>query len=251
MIIKIISIIDKKIFSGFLKKIYFDLVIKKKREKKINDIHLSLQNREKKVIVISDLLNKSCDEGVIVECGVGYGFSLAVITILSEKKIFAFDSFSGFPHKVSENDKSNDDTQDLLEVLKHSKFHYKLMTVDLVKKNLIDNNISEKKIESQITFKKGFFPDSFKGFDEKISFLHLDVDLYDSYKECLKFFFPKMANGGIITFDEYIDKSKNNLEKKQKGYNWYGAKVAIDEFVEINNLKLLEHSTGYKYVIIN
>ncbi|MDA7604039.1 TylF/MycF family methyltransferase [Candidatus Pelagibacter sp.] len=251
MIIKTISTIDKNLFNGYIKKIYFDLVIKKKRKKKIQDINFSLQTSEKKIILLSDLLNKSCDEGVIVECGVGNGFSLTVISKLSKKKIYAFDSFSGFPHKVSENDKSDNDTQDLLQVLKHSKFHYKLMTVDLVKKNMLNNKISEEDIEKQIVFKKGYFPESFQGFNEKISFLHLDVDLYDSYKECLKFFFPKMAKGGIITFDEYIDRSLNNEQKKQKGYNWYGAKVAIDEFVKIKNLNLLEHTTGYKYIVID
>ena len=49
----------------------------------------------------------------------------------------------------------------------------------------------------------------------------LSVDLKKRSKDSLKFFFPKMAKGGIITFDEYIDQSKNKFEKKQKGYNWY------------------------------
>ena len=40
--------------------------------------------------------------------------------------------------------------------------------------------------------------------------------------------------GVIISFDEYIDKNINerNNNKKDKGYNWYGAKIAIDEFVD-------------------
>ena len=60
-----------------------------------------------------------------------------------------------------------------------------------------------------------------------------------------------MMKGGIISFDEYIDKNINerNNNKKDKGYNWYGAKIAIDEFVDQNNLQLLEHPTGYKYII--
>ena len=93
------------------------------------------------------------------------------------------------------------------------------MDIDLVIKNLKNNNISQKKLNN-IIFKKGFFPDSFNGFNEKISFLHLDVDLYNSYKNCLDFFYPLLVNGGIITFDEY-DNTK-----------WTGAKVAIDEFLK-------------------
>ena len=65
----------------------------------------------------------------------------------------------------------------MLKILKFSKKHYKLMSIDLVKRNLLNNGINEKDIENKIIFKKGFYPESFKNFDEKISFLHLDVDL--------------------------------------------------------------------------
>ena len=69
--------------------------------------------------------------------------------------------------------------------------------------------------------------------------MHLDVDLYNSYKNCLDFFYPLLVNGGIITFDEY-DNTK-----------WTGAKVAIDEFLKKRQQKLLETSTGFKYLIKN
>ena len=93
---------------------------------------------------------------------------------------------------------------------------------------------------------KGFFPKSFEGFNERISFLHLDVDLYDSYKDCLNFFYTNVVKGGIITFDEYID---YEIKQSKKGWDWHGAKIAIDEFVKNNNLDLLSHPMGFKYVI--
>ena len=165
---------------------------------------------------------------MIVECGVGVGFSLAVLSHLSDDRIFAFDSFEGFPKENSNHDPS----------YYAKKWNFKLMDIDLVTKNLKNNNISQKKLNN-IIFKKGFFPDSFNGFNEKISFLHLDVDLYNSYKNCLDFFYPLLVNGGIITFDEY-DNTK-----------WTGAKVAIDEFLKKRQQKLLETSTGFKYLIKN
>ena len=82
-----------------------------------------------------------------------------------QKKIYAFDSFCGFPEKISKNDQSDKDTRNLLDVLKNEKSHYKLMTIDAVK-NLINNNISNKIMEDKIIFKKDF-SDSFKHFDEK------------------------------------------------------------------------------------
>ena len=52
----------------------------------------------------------------------------------------------------------------------------------------------------------------------QVAFLHIDVDLYESTKECLEFFYPRMARGGIIVDDEY-------------GFaQCPGAKLAMDEF---------------------
>jgi hypothetical protein len=48
--------------------------------------------------------------------------------------------------------------------------------------------------------------------------LHLDVNIYQSYKDCLEYFEPKVAIGGVVAFDEY--------EKS----TWVGATRAIEEY---------------------
>jgi hypothetical protein len=83
---------------------------------------------------LNDLLKVSPREGVIVECGVGVGFTLSILSNISTKKIYAFDSFEGFPEDLSVKEDKN-----LFKVLKYSKWNYKLMTIDLVKKNLLKN----------------------------------------------------------------------------------------------------------------
>ena len=185
-----------------------------------------------KSLILQDLLYKTPKEGLIVECGVGIGWSLSIISQISSKKIYVFDSFEGFPKGTN---------KDAIQYDPINYWHYKHMNVDFVKDNLLANGVSLEQIEKNITFKKGFYPESFANFDSPISFLHLDVDLYNSYKECLKYFYPLLIKGGIITFDEY---------DQQKILNeWPGAKIAIDEFIIENNLQLLRHWTGYTYVI--
>ncbi len=225
----------------FLRKIVQNIKYSKEKKTKIENLKLQNDLKPYKAILLFDLLNKSPDDGVIVECGVGKGASLSMLSNISNKKIYAFDSFEGFPEEISNHDHKN-----LLKVLKFSKWHYKLMTLEIVKENLLMNGTNIQDIEKKIIFKKGFFPNSFKDFDEEISFLHLDVDLYQSYKDCLEFFFSKVKIGGIVTFDEYYD---NILVSPKKGWDWRGANVAIDEFVEKNNLKLLKHFTGYRYIV--
>ncbi len=51
---------------------------------------------------------------------------------------------------------------------------------------------------------KGFFPSTAGPISDKtFAFVHLDVDLYESTKACLDFFYPRMARGGIILTHDY------------------------------------------------
>jgi hypothetical protein len=55
-----------------------------------------------------------------------------------------------------------------------------------------------------VTYHKGLFPDSTKGLAEaQYAFVHLDVDLYESTKACLEYFYPRMAPGGVILSHDY------------------------------------------------
>ena len=62
--------------------------------------------------------------------------------------------------------------------------------------------------------------------NKKAFFLHLDVDLYSSYKICLENLWENVIDGGIVLFDEYHDKK------------WPDAKYAIDEFFNKKDIKI-------------
>ncbi len=59
-----------------------------------------------------------------------------------------------------------------------------------------------------VYFYPGLFPDSVPADDvrlgaAKFSFVHLDVDLYESTLACLKYFYPLMNPGGVILSHDY------------------------------------------------
>ena len=39
--------------------------------------------------------------------------------------------------------------------------------------------------------------------DTRFCFVHLDVDLYSSTKQCLEYFFPRLVPGGILLSHDY------------------------------------------------
>lgn len=175
----------------------FDAVIK--RVSKEQPIEM-LDFTAKRLLYFYDLFNQiSHLEGDIVECGVGWGRSLFMLCMGADlfenkRKLFAFDSFEGFPEPSKEDEP---------EKYGIKKGRYATSEI-AVKQYLINSGITQDFIDHRIVFKKGFFNETLKQYTrKKIALLHLDVDLYQSYKDCLDILYPKVAEGGIIAFDEY------------------------------------------------
>lgn len=154
-------------------------------------------------------------DGDIVECGVGYGDSLYKLSCLvyydgKRRRIYGFDSFEGFP-EPSDEDRSPRNPR---------KGDWKVSTVEKIYQVLM-NGIERDFVRDNVILVKGFFDESLRNYEgEKIALLHLDVDLYRSYKVTLEYFWPRVAQGGVVLFDEY----RNSLNR------FPGASKAIDEF---------------------
>ena len=202
------------------------------RRRAVQSFRISTIDRKvRKALCLKELVWRAPASGVIVECGVAFGWSLGLLGMLSQKKIYGFDSYEGFPAGSSKDAPSFDP---------ELKWKYKLMTEKIVEENLVHIGISPTDVGTRLILKKGFFPASFEGFNERVSLVHLDVDLYQSYKDALNFFFPLLEQEGFLAFDEYD--LENDVEK------WPGAKIAIDEFASENNLKIEHHWTGFAYI---
>lgn len=172
-------------------------------------------------------------DGDIVECGVGKMHTFRMLAELlaeenSTRILWGFDSFEGFPQPSLE-DASQRNAQ---------KGELKFINSEDVTKFLLILGFSMPFIDSHIKIVKGFFQDTLpNNIVSKIAFLHLDVDLYDSYKTCLKHLFPKVVKGGVVLFDEYNDPK------------WPGATKAINEYLNDKYKILKDNLTGKYYII--
>jgi hypothetical protein len=85
----------------------------------------------------------------------------------------------------------------------------------------------------------GFIPETFKAVkDSKFAFVHIDVDLYQTTKDCCAFFYDRMVSGGVMIFDDY-------------GFPRYrfAEKQAADEFFSDKAESLISLATGQCIVI--
>lgn len=189
--------------------------------------------------------------GDVVEAGVFQGKSLLTAgyvlrEVAPAKKIFGYDTFSGFPPVQTPEDslaRFNDFAENgristqyearVQKNLAHLRFLKKVENLDFsnVSSSGSFGDTSQERIErvaeylelSNISLIPGPFhetmTESGKGPD-KISAAILDCDLYSSYIASLRFVWPRLSRGGIIYLDEYYS------------LKFPGARIAVDEFFD-------------------
>jgi O-methyltransferase len=156
--------------------------------------------------------------GDTAECGVLHGSSSYLICrSLADRTHFLFDSFEGLskPQPADGAYWSGNELACDLETAKR--------------------NLSEC---ANVSFHKGWIPERFKDVESKrFCFVHIDVQLYQPTADSLRFFYPRLNDGGIIVCDDY-------------GFsNCPGAIRAVDEFLYDKPEKMIALSCGSAFFI--
>ena len=100
--------------------------------------------------------------------------------------------------------------------------------LDAVREAVLSSGYPSRKI----TFVKGRVEDTLpQAAPEKIAILRLDTDWYESTRHELETLYPRLVRGGVLILDDYG--------------HWQGAKKAVDEYIEKNDLKLFLSRTDY------
>jgi len=171
-------------------------------DKKIRSKRFSLVNTPRLEVLKTFVHQTQQLPGNIIEVGVYKGGTAELIAQLeTKKKIYLCDTFEGLPYADKTKDQSWHKVGDFNDV------SY--------------NEIKEFfKPYNNVNVYKGLFPKE-TGYlvnNEIFSLIHLDVDMYQSYKECLDFLYTALVPHGIMIFDDY------------SAISCPGAKLAIDEF---------------------
>ena len=158
-------------------------------------------------------LRKNKISGAFAELGVHQGETARAIHHMDQDRTFyLFDTFEGFRK------------EDLaLENQTDFRFNTEMFadtSVDQVQ-NYIKGN-------DNLRFKPGFFPETSTGLEnEKFALVHIDADLYAPTIEALKFFYPRLSNGGVMIIHDY-------------NHDWEGIPKAITEFIDTIPESLIE-----------
>ena len=182
-------------------------------------------------------IQKNGIAGDIVECGVWKGGSMMAIAQTlqlsgdTSRNLYLFDTFEGMaPPSENDVDVKGVSAKALLERSDRTNDEsvWCRATLDLVKSALGSTGYPTEKIR----YVQGMVEQTIPGAaPAKIALLRLDTDWYESTKHEMEHLFPRLVRGGVLIIDDYG--------------HWQGARKAVDEYVEKNNLKLLLNRIDY------
>jgi hypothetical protein len=160
--------------------------------------------------LISDDDKNAC----VAELGVYRGdFACAINRNFPARTLYLFDTFEGFTEVDISGENYETDSRAT---------NFSDTSINLV--------MSKMPYPDRIVVKKGHFPQTTEGVEERFCFVNLDCDLYLPTLEALKFFSPRMTENGVILVHDYFG-------------HWYqeSIKRAIDEFLSAEAQKGNKH----------
>ncbi len=149
--------------------------------------------------------------GDIIEAGVFKGGSLYYLCVDSfgwDKEVYGYDTFMGLPDLGTYDNKKA-----------HHKGDFKNTSMEEVRDNL--DGFSANLIQ-------GYFPDSI--MNDEISFVHLDMDLYDPTQQALFELVPYLNEKAIVVLDDY------------KFKNCPGIELAVNDVVKAKWYKIVDEN---------
>jgi O-methyltransferase len=170
-----------------------------------------------------ELVGREIDEqnvsGAVAELGVFKGeFARILNLVFSGRPLYLFDTFEGFASADVDYDRAR---------------NYAAPSAGLFANTSVESVLAAMPFRERCVVKKGWFPASAEDCkNERFCFVSLDADLYTPIYNGLRFFWPRLSDGGYIFVHDY-----NNRE-------YLGPKEAVRQFCTeqgVGYTPLLDH----------
>ena len=184
--------------------------------------------------------------GDVVECGLGEGNTFSMLAYLvgsdinRSRILWGFDSFKGWPAPTRWDESPRNPQEGEWAV-----------TEEMIQARLDESGIRKAFPGLDLRIVKGFFDRSLPNFPARpIAFLHIDADLYPSYRDALKYLFPHVVVGGIVAFDEYREFPSGPEYADRTIEKWPGASKAINDYFANRSETIQYHPETKKYYVV-
>jgi O-methyltransferase len=149
--------------------------------------------RFRELELLSHEIKRKQVKGELAEVGVFRGdFSSKMNALFPGKKLYLFDTFSGF--------EKNDLERDIKSGFVAGGF------MSLIPQYIQTNStyvLNRMKFPEKCILKSGYFPQSLGGLEEVFCLVSIDVDLYLPTIRALDYFYPRLQKNGYIMLHDY------------------------------------------------
>ena len=155
-------------------------------------------------------------EGAVAELGVYRGsFARCLNALLPERTLYLFDSFEGF---------SPEEAAGCGESFAAA---HKNTSVSLV--------LAQLPHPERAVIRAGFFPGSAEGFgEERFALVSLDVDLAESTYQGLRWFLPRLSEGGFLLLHDYLHPKLPGVRAAVERYEKENGKLRAVPLCDVN-----------------
>jgi len=170
-------------------------------------------------------------KGNVVEGGVFEGnFAKKINAAFPTKSLYLFDTFEGFDERdiaVEKGDTHN-----------RAKHFSAAISQEML--------LSIMPYPERVVIRKGYFPETAEGIDDAFVFVNLDFDLFQPTLAGLKFFYPKMVQGGVILVHDYFQDSVI----PDKSLSFQGVREAVEKYSMENNVMYIPIGDDMSIVLL-
>lgn len=144
-------------------------------------------------------------DGEVAEVGVFQGeFAQLINKKFPDRKLYLFDTFESFSKEEFNKEQSEGNCeQDFYDIFQNTNEQRVLERMPFPNKCII---------------RKGLFPVSAEGIEEKFVFVSIDVDFEKSIYDCMCWFYPRIVEGGMIFVHDYNNKKLFGVKKAIEQY---------------------------------
>ena len=166
---------------------------------KLDKTYATISTRSR-ILFLQRFAERARKEGIagsVGEAGVFRGeFARYINRYFPDRNCYLFDTFEGFTeHDIAREQKES------------------LTSAEYLKDVNIDDVLAKMPNRDKIILRVGRFPETAQGIDDKFAFVNLDMDLYEPTIGGLRFFYPRMSEGGVILIHDYFSDAYPNIEQ--------------------------------------
>ncbi len=154
--------------------------------------------------------------GDFAECGVapgGMSLFLAQHAKRLGTRLYTFDSVVGLPAPTPGHDnayfREGGAQPDQTQVGLQQRF---------------ESETRQRGLEQTVSIVPGFLKQTLGKFNspDRYSFVHIDLDLYDPVPDALEFFYPRLAEGGIMVIDDFLHHARGPARAAETYFGQHG-----------------------------